>query len=124
MLFSKSSLPKMPPSDWKKKLTEKPIAEAKKEKVKRIDTAKPKKPIPKISEKKKKRLKETGGEKAIFLEVWNERPHNCEVCGKALKELKAHTIDHKIPKSRGEKYRLDKSNLQILCFPCHFQKTS
>jgi 5-methylcytosine-specific restriction endonuclease McrA len=113
MLFPKSSLPKMPPSDWKKSI--KPTI--KKEPVK------PKKPIPKISKKKKKRLKETGGEKAIFLEVWNERCHNCEVCGKALKELKAHTIDHKIPKSRGEKYRLDKNNLQILCFPCHYEKS-
>jgi 5-methylcytosine-specific restriction endonuclease McrA len=119
MLFPKSSLPKMPPSDWKKKLTEKPIAETKKETVK----PKPKKPISKISKKKKKRLKETGGEKAIFLEVWNEKPHNCEVCGKALKELKAHTIDHKIPKSRGEKYRLDKSNLLINCFSCHYKKS-
>lgn len=57
MLFPKSSLPKMPASDWKKCFTEKSNVEAKKKEVKRIDTSK-KKPIKKISDKKKKRLKE------------------------------------------------------------------
>jgi 5-methylcytosine-specific restriction endonuclease McrA len=123
MLFPKSSLPKMPPSDWKKSLQFGKTIE-KKETTKPTLEHKQRKPIAKVSEKKKKRLKEQGSEKDVFLKVWNKKPHVCEICGKALKEPKPHNFDHKIPKSRGEKHRLDESNIQILCFACHFEKTS
>jgi len=81
--------------------------------------------IPKISEKKKKRLKENGSEWELFRKIIAERGElYCEVCGKHIKNPKPHHFDHKIPKSRWEKYRLDKNNIQVLCFADHFEKTT
>lgn len=79
--------------------------------------------IKKISDKKRERLK-NWWEKELFKEVWSERDHKCEECGKILREAKAHNFDHIIPKSRWEKYRLDKDNIKLVCFACHFFKTT
>lgn len=79
--------------------------------------------IRKVSIKKQQRIKEWWSEKDLFLEIRNERKHECEECWKYLKEAKAHNFDHIIPKSRWEKYRLDKNNIKIVCFFCHFLKT-
>ena len=77
-----------------------------------------------VSDKKKERLKNWWSEIELFKEIWNERKRICEECWKILKEPKAHNFDHIIPKSRWEKYRLDKSNIKIVCFACHFLKTT
>lgn len=61
MLFPKSSLPKMPPSDWKKSLQFGKTID-KNETTKPLQEHKQRKPIAKVSEKKKKRLKEQGSE--------------------------------------------------------------
>ena len=82
------------------------------------------KPIPKISEKKKKRLKEEWSESAIFMEIWGEREHKCEECGKLIQNPKPHHFDHVKWKWMNKDKRLDKSNIQILCFGCHFEKTT
>ena len=87
----------MPSSDWKKCFTEKSIIEAKKEKVNRINAFK-KKPIPKISEKKKKRLKENGSESDLFRKIWEERPHYCEICGTMIPEPKPESFAHRLGK--------------------------
>ena len=79
--------------------------------------------IRKVSLKKQQRIKEWWSEKDLFLEIWNERKRECEICWKYLQEAKAHNFDHIIPKSRWEKYRLDKDNIKIVCFFCHFIKT-
>ena len=125
-------LPDMPKWNWKAQLpfsptltTKLPPKELKPrgELKKPVKTAKPKKPIAKISEKKKKRIKEQGSETDLFKKIWNERPHQCEKCGYVLKEPKPHNFDHKISKSRWEEYRLDPTNIQIFCFSCHYKKT-
>lgn len=78
--------------------------------------------IRKISKKKAQRIKEWKSEKDLFEKIRNERLHECCVCGKYIYEAKAHNFDHIIPKSRGEQYRLDENNIQIVCFWCHFEK--
>jgi hypothetical protein len=88
--FSPTSTVKLPPKELK------PRGGA----AKPQETTKPKKPIAKISEKKKKRIKEQGSEVDLFRKIWSERPHICEQCGYVLSEPKPHNFDHKIPKSR------------------------
>ncbi len=83
-----------------------------------------KKPMKQISDKRKERILNWWSEKEVFREIWNERKHECENCWKVLKEAKAHNFDHIIPKSRWEKYRLDKENIKVVCFACHFLKTT
>jgi 5-methylcytosine-specific restriction endonuclease McrA len=75
---------------------------------------------PRVTVVKKKKTWEAD----MFREIWNERPHLCELCWKILREAKAHNFDHIIPKSRGEEYRLNKTNIALVCFSCHFNKTT
>jgi len=110
-----------PDKNWKKDL---PFSPNIQEKPKKQKEQKVQKPIPKISEKKKQRMKEEWTETALFDKVWRERPHVCVECGKELKSPKPHNFDHIIPKSRGKAYRLDPDNIQILCFWCHYEKTT
>ena len=84
----------MPSSDWKKSLLPSKLQEMQ-------NTMKKPKPIPKISEKKEKRLKENGSEADLFRKIIAERGElYCEVCGKHIKNPKPHHFDHKTPKSR------------------------
>lgn len=85
---------------------------------------KERKRIPQVSKKKQLRLKETWGEAALFLLIWNERDHNCEECGRQLYTPRPHNFDHKIGKAHGESYRLNKSNIVLVCFACHYMKTN
>lgn len=62
------------------------------------------------------------GERAVFEQVWNERPHVCEVCGVMIREPRIHNFDHIIPKSRRKDLRLDPTNIRIVCFACHFER--
>jgi Bacteriophage Lambda NinG protein. len=74
---------------------------------------------PKRSQIKKKFPKPTG-EKSLFLEIWNERPHICVNCKTHLgDEPLAHYFSHIKPKGLYPELRLDKSNVEILCIPCH-----
>lgn len=61
------------------------------------------------------------GEKKLFLEIWNERIHYCINCNEYLgNEAKAHYFSHIKPKGLYPELRLDKSNIQLLCFDCHY----
>lgn len=84
---------------------------------------KKRKHIPQISNKKKLRIQQGWGEWPLFLLIWEEREHNCECCGKRLYTPRPHNFDHLKPKSGWEEYRLDKTNIKITCFPCHYMKT-
>lgn len=121
MLFPKK-LPDPPKWNWKAWLKFSPNTSFWKDKPDKEKKAQ--KPIPKISKKKLSRIKHEWKETEIFDIVWNERPHECVKCRKKLKKKKIHNFDHIIPKSRGEQYRLDPDNIQILCFWCHYEKTT
>ena len=75
-----------------------------------------------ISNKKKERIKNWWSEKDLFKEIREERWHNCNECWKYLQEAKAHNFSHIKSKWSRPDLRLDKSNIEILCFRCHFKK--
>lgn len=61
------------------------------------------------------------GEKQIFLEIWNERQHQCENCGASLGNIpKNYMFSHIVAKGVNSKLRLDKSNIKLLCWDCHY----
>lgn len=78
------------------------------------------KPIPKISEKKKKRLKEEWSESALFLEIWGERLHECFICWSNIPEPKPEVFSHKLGKWRYPRLRYNKRNIELVCsMECH-----
>lgn len=82
------------------------------------------KPIAKIGKRKKERISLGQLETSTFFTVWNSRPHACEDCGHPLREPRAHNFDHIIPKSRDASKRCHPDNIRLLCFGCHFKKTT
>jgi hypothetical protein len=71
---------------------------------------------------RRKGLKTTG-EREMFLEIWEERPHFCTnpKCRTFLgNEPKTVFFSHIKPKSVYSELRLVKSNVRLLCFSCHF----
>jgi 5-methylcytosine-specific restriction endonuclease McrA len=76
--------------------------------------------------------KKKTGELAMFLEIWQERKHECEHCGRPLLAFKVHYFDHVKPKGSYPELKLDKNNIQLLChfwddkkgwYGCHHVKT-
>mgnify|MGYP002737672136 CR=1 FL=1 len=59
------------------------------------------------------------GEKAVFREIWDERPHHCEVCKVAIREATASNFSHLLPKGTYPEFRLDKRNIVLKCEACH-----
>jgi len=71
---------------------------------------------------RRKSLKPTG-ERDMFLEIWQERAHYCTNpdCRIFLgNEPKVHFFSHIKPKSVYPELRLQKTNIRLLCFDCHF----
>lgn len=65
--------------------------------------------------------KRNTGERQVFLEVWDERPHLCENCGNELGNIpKNYMFSHIKAKSICSSLRLDKSNIRLLCWDCHY----
>lgn len=62
----------------------------------------------------KRKFKKTG-EKPIFLEIWGERPHNCQVCKKPV-EFSHFIFSHVLGKQAFPKFRLKKENILIKCY--------
>lgn len=61
------------------------------------------------------------GERDLFLQIWNERDHVCENCGMKLGNTpKNFMFSHIKPKSIEPKMRLDKNNIRLLCWDCHY----
>lgn len=82
------------------------------------------KPIKKISDKKRIRLKEWWSEKELFEKIWKERKHICSKCWKFLQSPKPHNFDHIKTKGSRPDLRLNPDNIEILCFSCHYEKTN
>jgi len=80
-------------------------------------------PQPKIiTPKVKKRYvyrKKATGEANLFKEIWNERPHACEMCGVMIREANVINFHHVRTKAAYPELRLDKTNILILCKDCH-----
>lgn len=81
---------------------------------------------------KKKQVKHKAtGEKSLFLEIWQERKHYCEKgseCKNAVNnkgcwlgnEPKAWMFSHIKSKSTHPELRLVKSNIELICWDCHY----
>ena len=58
----------------------------------------------------------------LFEEIWKERPHVCKECGCHLGfMLVPHFFSHYLSKGSEPALRLDKDNIDLLCFKHHFQ---
>lgn len=70
------------------------------------------KPISKVRKKT--------GERDVFLEIWNERPHVCSNCQAPLgDEPKTFMFSHNKGKGAHDELRLVKSNIDLHCWDCH-----
>lgn len=59
----------------------------------------------------------------LFEEIWQERKHNCQSCGKYLgNTYTAINFDHLIPKSKRKDLTLEKDNILLVCADCHWIK--
>lgn len=68
----------------------------------------------------KKQKRRSTGELAVFREIWTERPHVCNRCGRPLgEELKVSYFSHIKSKGARPDLRLDKNNIELLCTACH-----
>lgn len=69
------------------------------------------------------RKKKPTGEREMFLEIWEERPHVCKNCGRHLgNEPRAHYFSHIHSKGAHPELRLKKSNVDLLCYDCHHDR--
>lgn len=72
-----------------------------------------------VKQPKNKRKRATG-ERALFLEIWAERVHQCVNCGVWLgNEPRTHYFSHIKSKGAYPELRLQKSNIRLLCLTCH-----
>ena len=61
------------------------------------------------------------GEAKIFMEIWNEQPHICANCKAPLgDEPLTFNFAHIKPKGKYPELRLDKDNIFLSCFDCHY----
>ena len=62
------------------------------------------------------------GDREFFLEIWNERPHKCEECGKDLGRIPQPIFfSHILTKGRTPELRLNKKNIELLCPKHHME---
>jgi 5-methylcytosine-specific restriction endonuclease McrA len=87
------------------------------------------KPAPEISEEKPKKVKVVKPHD-LDLKVWrpirksiiNMYGVTCMKCKKEPSSIKDIHVDHVKPKSKYPELKYDKSNLQVLCKKCNFEK--
>ena len=78
------------------------------------------KPKPKAMKRTKfKSKRKPTGEAALFLTLWDNLPHECEVCKVPINEAKAHNFSHLLNKGTYPEYRLDPRNVVLKCSSCH-----
>lgn len=75
---------------------------------------------------KNRRLKyrrKTTGEARVFKEIWDEREHVCSNCGAPLPEpMRTYYFSHRLSKKRRPDLRLEKANIDLHCFECHYSR--
>ena len=59
------------------------------------------------------------GEAKVFAEIWEHRPHECEVCHANILEASAGNFSHLLPKGSYRALRLDPRNIILKCLACH-----
>ena len=60
------------------------------------------------------------GQKEMFLEIWEEREHTCDLCDRHLgHEPNAFYFSHILSKGSHPAYKLNKDNIMLNCMDCH-----
>ncbi len=60
----------------------------------------------------------------FFMQVWKNRSHNCENCGKRLgNEPLSYMFDHLLEKSKYPQLKYEEENICMMCLECHDLKT-
>ena len=82
-------------------------------------------PKPEKVIKKKKQYqwkKKPSGEKEIFLEIWEERPHHSQISGEPIHEATASNFMHVLPKAQNKYplFKLNKQNIVLATDEEHF----
>ncbi len=82
--------------------------------------------IPKVSEKRKKKLEQNNElsalDKNFYAEIWLASPHKCQSCGCGLpKEPLTIFFHHLFEKRNYPQFRHTPENIMILCADCHTQ---
>lgn len=63
--------------------------------------------------------------RSFFLDIWTQRPHVCQSCGKKLYgELKSYYMDHLLEKSIYPEFKYERANMFICCDTCHSSKSN
>lgn len=73
----------------------------------------------------KTKLRKPTGEGKLFLEIWEEREHICSnpKCKVDLgEEPLVYFFSHDKSKGADASQRLNKEQISLLCWPCHFEK--
>lgn len=65
--------------------------------------------------KTKRKAKKRKDMKALFREIWNERPHICTNCGDPISRPVAHVFSHKKSKGAWPSLATDKENIELHC---------
>jgi 5-methylcytosine-specific restriction endonuclease McrA len=87
---------------------------------------KERKPIPRVSEKKKamQAIEKAlfAADKEFYADLWANSPHKCQQCGCGLgREPLTLFFHHLLPKSTYPQFRHTPENIMILCRDCHAQ---
>lgn len=72
-----------------------------------------------IPKKSKKQQEISKQDLAFFKEIWNERPHVCEVSGDPLDEFNVCFFSHVLTKKSYPKFRHYKKNIVLCTFEWH-----
>jgi hypothetical protein len=65
------------------------------------------------------KIRKSTGEKALFEEIWNERPRECFVCKEPIYEFHPVHFSHILSKGSHVKFRLNKENILLKCRQHH-----
>lgn len=68
-----------------------------------------------------KREHKTTGELALFISIWNTRPHVCVTCDKKLPNFLIMLFSHILSKGAYPKFRLYDKNIELQCQDCHHE---
>ena len=78
------------------------------------------KPKPKAMKRSKlKSKRKPTGEAALFRTLWENLPHECEVCKVYIHEATAGNFSHLLNKGTYPEFRLDPRNVVLKCSSCH-----
>lgn len=76
--------------------------------------------FPKKQKNLPKSNRQKSGQKEVFMEVWEERPHICEVCGKNIPEPLSFVFAHIKSKWVHPELKFDPDNIALVCsIVCH-----